>query len=800
MKIGMKNIVSNARGLTQAAKLGSIDALSTGSTASPTVFTRTYMASPTGDHLFVVGTGDLDPKMHTRLLIAYAASNNLELSALIGQWNEFLSMIGKDRSIIASLIARLAGTQARSSGVTNINSKAITSVTPSFVFTELMAIVPADIPTVLVHIMSDNICHQLKKLGWILPDAGYTYRLRRNNLYPRYVDLIDVMIAKDFMRTLQHLAAADISVVQKMVDSKRNLNPNLVVQQLQSAFVQASDLSRGSYDPKMVVDSVLVTLYKIWDPDLPRELAPRERVQNNDLIKSLRSNLAMFIATQDMMRQTVSSDQIIHYTDEEMTSTILPWFDEALGELSYYKLRMIDDVASFLGKTTSRDNRGAPGHIILYEDWVYASEMVAFTPVRHTREGKQRFLVVENNVSSALTTAIKPIQNLLTTKKMVDQVVMTYEMASVERRVPLGGAEVTLGFPSLIERQNDVGFDADLGIALRDGRAPEYDPEKSSVSQPLYERIFSELAYDYYAMLVHVAVSHTPSVAISAMSGAFDGSSSTGGSFNIPYLTWTIQTQLDTPVGDSAIMAGTVVTSEPLEAIAYADDFQPSKPLEHKGLYLKDYEDHLHIWDWHSSSTSLNFVATYQTEISGEQYQVSVTEHELLSLGARRDTVRYLSPSLSRAVAQMWMSWITEEALFIENELSALSKAGTKKSPGIGNTLIRDAFEGRRVQNGINVLNIITSIGASSFGDRAAEHIRRRVADQLYKAGDIDAQSSLYAGVQAHRIRTWAGLITLKMFDMISTRQETEIMNILRDTKAMQLVVGTRDLSAYPRD
>lgn len=745
--------------LTQAVQTRATDTLPVGHMAMPVIFTRTFMSSTSGDLLLEVGAGKLDANGHTRLLMQHAYDTDTPLAEVNEQYVKLLTLLGYQKELFRKVIAPIMGAADKP-----LRENSIAPVTPTFIFSKLSPALEKDVPDFLTHLMTDFICHMLAPLGLIVRDAPYIYCMKRYGLFPRYQNFVDIVEASQIQHTLQCLADADLSLVKDMMDRKRSLLPGMVAEYLTNAIVTALDIARGSYDAEAVVRSSLTTLGRIWDAQAPKEIQPRERIVKHPVISELRSNLAVFLAYQDMVGIHGLAACEISYNDEEMASVILPLFSRALSELSPFPVRMIEDVVAHIGKRSTRTHTGVPGHVIVYEDWDFGIETPSFTRVKQTSTGNQVFLIPSPTTTGKLTDSMRPIKNLMDMTTLVHRRLATYEMNPASLRVPKAGTELILAFPSLIELEGALG-EASGTIAS----------EIKGVAMAVKNRKYVDnVLYDYFAMITHLAVVKAPSTRVSFAENA------TG---HVPYLVWSVSTALSEPVGPSAIEQGRVETSEPLEVLVYVDDFAPAMKRTARVLPIDDYKHGVHLWDWYGSSHQLEMNPGYQVTIRNKSYLVEVNEAELLGLGQQKKNVRFLKPTMAAAIVSVWITWLMEDKAFID--------AAEK---GTSDTLVIEGFKGRQIQSAMQLMSLLIAIGAHGAGANASKTVRRKIADMMYSQSRIDDYSELLVGIQAHRINVWAGLVTLQLLGLITTEDATNMMVYLVENNAMALVIGTVDL------
>jgi len=772
LTIDTKNLLKTGLGLTQSFRFGfTANQLPVGELQSTVLFTRTYSASITNDHLFEIGKGHIDAQMYSRLLLQYSRDANLpSFDDLVTQFMDYLQKIALNASVWRTLVAYVTGMNPRP-----MKAESIAKVPPTAILEQIREIGGADQHEVFYHIACDYVCGVLAKLGFIQADAPYVFRISRINTYPDYLSLIDCVRASDLKRVLTVLADVDVGPIQATMKAKQAMLPALIAQHLGAAATTAWERSRGTYDATSIVQSVLMTMGRVWSPVTPDQLAPTTRLRSTAAVEELRPNLALFLAYQDMFKQVGAQE--IAFSDEEMTSTIFPLFLAAMNDVSPFKSRSLTDSVNFIGQQSVRDHLGNPSDIIVYEDWRFDDSITAFTPLKHLSKLKASFLRVEPTISDKLSAALAPVGKALAVSSFVDHRVASMSLVPVAARGKLGtGAIMTLGFPSMLERDYAAGRTPDITLeALRSGTMPDDIEEVDRVQ-------LERQLYNYYAAIVHYAVAHNSSVSVSAK---LTEANAARASDKALYLVWRLSTELRVPVGYSAISGGEVFTTEPLEAIAYKDDVTPVEQMQAKTVDLAAYEKSLHIWDWHDASTELAYSDTYPVTVANSAYKINIREHEMLGLGAARERVRILRPDMAHAVVTMWYQWFLEDQEFIERFVG---------ENGLGDDLVSKAFEGRQLQNAISVMQRLEMIGNSGIGISASHLVMQRLINEMAGQDLIDDISKLGVGIQKHRLAIWAGLATLRLLGLINNEQADEILTLLRGSNALAYVIATVDM------
>jgi hypothetical protein len=772
--ISISKLLEDHIGLTQAGFISPTkDHLPVSGPMGPQLFTNTSMASLSGDYLFEVQVGNLDPIEHTRLLLQYAADNDLSFETVRDDYLEMLQQLGYNPENFRHIIAGIMGMTS------TVRTVYIPAVTPTYVFALVKKTMP-NVEELFVRMTTDFVCHMLAPLGWIVPDAPYVYRMKRVSAFPRYSSLVDLVLAHDMSKVLESMSGANLSHIQGMLKGSMgkggSVQPAMIAQHLASAVVTAFERSKGNYDAASVVTSVLTILGRLWTPNVPMALQPSIRIMKSSIVSEFRSNLALFLAYQDMVtRENIKPD--VMYDPETMVNVILPTFHQAMNSLSRFKSRPLSDAISFMTKGSAFDHLGRPSHIAVYEEWDFSADVKAFVPVRQDVSGKVRYLSVQTATSTALSAAMSPVRAMLSLSKMADERLSAYKMIPTAERALMDDVEFFLGLPSLIEREMSSGLsmydlsDSIMKGSLREDLYPQADTEVGCSPEK-----FKALLHDYYATMVHLVVAKMDQTFVTT--AVEDGLV-----IERPYLVWDIRTEISKPLGQSAISNGMVKTSEPLEALAYAADFKATDALTVHQVDLEKYERSLHIWLWRPHSSKLNYSTSYTTEIRNIEHTVSVNEAEVLGLGRRRDNVMYLTPTVAKAAVITWLNWIVEEDIFLTERIASAS-----------GDLVKESFQGKKIRNSIHLINVLSSIGSSSAGANAARFAEQRLAESLYSTGNIDDYSELRVGIQKKKMAVWAGLVTLEVLGLTSKLDTNMLLEMITKNNSISLVIGSTEM------
>lgn len=775
MQIQLKNLNKMYPGFTQAFHIGNRnERIVGGNLEQANIFTTTLMASLSGDYLFRIGAGELNPTDQTRLLVQYSMDRGVSISATADSFRDLLGLVARDSMICREVTALIFGANERP-----VSQSTIPQVPPTAIFQLLRRRLAADYDDILIYSLTDFFCHLFRPLGWIAADNGLVYRIRRHNLFPTYEDLINVVEAHTLRDVFVTLANSKLDLIKRSLDGKRAMSPAMVAQAIQNQTNLAYEVSRGSYDASSVVQSVLITLGRLWTPGVSEERQPKKRVRDHGHVNALRANLGLFLAYQDMLKNGTLDDSIV-YTDEEMVNVVLPLFVSALTEHSAFQTRMLSDTVSYVGKRTTYDNQERPAHVVLYESWGYNPHVTAFNPVKTLQTGTQRYLPEEPHVSNALSAALKPIQSALSMETIVDNRMAAYDLVAASQRLPLTGTEIAIGFPSLVAREAEFGLPPEsLMDALGEGgdlvATDDEIRQSEEISGLAFDMVRSAvraMRRDYYCMAVHLAVATAQQTMISVRQ--------TTKGVGMPFLVWSQRTSLLEPVGNSAVVGGQLSTSEPLEVLVYVPDFKATLKLEAKEVPLAEHDQEIHIWSWYQASTRLELVAPYSTAIRNHEYTVNLREHELLGLGVKRSRVRFLRPVTAASIVSVWVDWMRYDDRFVADQMKKFEK----------DTLMTDALIGRKIQSGIKLVQFLCQFATAGVGSRAVTLAHSRLQDAMYGEGFPDDYAEIHVGIEALKIQTWAGVCSLLVLQLISEEDARYLIDKVVKSGAIGVSIG----------
>lgn len=745
---------------------------------APVPFSRTLAASLTSDHFFEVGTGSVNPTSYAKLFLQYACDNNIRVEDLAADFYEYVGGAARNASLWRTISAFITGSSSRL-----VPADKLAQIPPEIVFEEIKKMHPAS-HDIFTYALTDAVVGVLAPLGLVYGDVRFVYRISRTPTYPDFAALVDVVAARQLKGVLTALSDVDVTTLKRQMAAKASINPLILASALNQAMHVAWERSRGSYSASDVTVSVLSCLGKAWDASLAGGAELPTRIRNSSGFDELYTNLGLFLAYQDMIEVAGITPGAVSITgvpfpDEELANVVIPLFREAISEVSPFVIRPIGDCVSMVGLTTSRRHDEFPALSILYEDWAAPKEMIAFVPVRLSHKGNERFLDTDVGITERLSMGMVPAVQEFGVPAFAAARKATHDLTPAHSRVPKQGSSMVLGFPSLTEREVAAGRSGeDILEYIKTGAAP-LDAEGNPTPPT---RAFKWTAFSAYAHLVHIAASRihsgTMDVAHAASRSEASGVSVLG-SYPL-FLRWNIPTSFQEAVGEGAVYNGIIVSTEPVEAIAYSSDFSPTTKMTVAAPPIQDYPSAVHIWDFMSAASRVDYVSTYATTLRNKPYSAIITEKEILGFSASRPRLHAMRSPVARSIIAMWNDW------FLSDLTSIRAGAAGTKDPSL-----KAVYEGAELATALDVMNRLITIGSTGLGANVARAVEGQIRDSLVSSGYIDDVSDLTVGVQRTSILIYAGLVTLELLGLMTPGESGSLMTVIRDSRAMSVWVAS---------
>ncbi|AAG00446.1 P1 procapsid protein [Pseudomonas phage phi13] len=779
--------------LTQASLVGCLPGTSilTASATRPSSFNVVHMSSHEGEFFYSLGKGVIDPRLVSRVLMHYSMSSHRvsDFGALVTEFLQFHHAVSTNAIIWRNLVAFVVGQSNDRATSPERMGRMPAEAVRERLFDEIRNQGIASVHLEMFGALeADYAISMLSQIGLIVPGTPLTYRVSRMLPFPDYNAYVDAVRGATLTRVLESLATADLGLVKSQMQKKAAISPSFIANELAAAATRASDRARGSYNPIDVADSVFYLLGTVWDPSTPAELVAPSSIQASDGFSSLLSNLAMFAAYQ---RRVATNGSFIgsKYDELIMKKEIIPLFIEAVERISPYEARTLPTAVGHIGVRSVSEYDATKSHLAVYESWNFSRSATAFVPIKNSRTGFGRFLMEELSVSDALSSALGPIAETFSVDGFIERH-LTALTAAVPGAydVKADGTQVLLALPSVSAIPTPLGVTTSaLMRAMRS--AEEFVPDADSLAAVRHAISDSEgmgsdteraavrrgeaLLHSYYVMLLATAVQSGGMLSV----GSITVEANPDGGNNVAIF-WEMSTSSKIPLGPTGLLGGRLETSEPLERIAYGPDITPTLTVTPPALPLRDHERSLHVWNWADTSTKVKFEDTFTTTIANKKLAVRLDEVAILSLGYRRESLRFMIPASARAIAEMWVSWYTAT----DAELTALKKK-TKDTAALA------ALDGRLLSSGVMLVQRLRAIGRSPVGQTMARLINSGLANELRNKGAIDAMKGLYVVPHQIRMEVWSGLVLLQLLGVISTQEAEDITSGIKGSNALATVM-----------
>jgi hypothetical protein len=751
----------------------------------PVSMQTVHMASHTGDFFYELGRGQIDPKKLAGVMLHYAATTPsvLSVESTVDEYVEYHRIVSTNATLWRDIVAFTVGVaNDRAQKPDSMGRMPAEAVRDKLIELTKNLVPPSASNDMYAAILGDFMISMLSELGIILPGTPLVYRIHRVMAFPNYQAYVDVVRIGQFSRLLEALASSDMKLVKKQMEKKEAISPSFISTQLSSSCIRALDRMDNRHNANHVVESVLAMLGATWSPLTPEAAKAPMRVQSANGYSKLLGNCSIFAAYQEFTRINGAAP-FCHYDEEMMANVIFPLFMESIDIVSPYQERTVHEAVGHMGWKSVSEYDGTKTHAALYENWIAADRAPAFVPVKNSRTGFGRFLIEERSVSDALSGALKPIVDTFNVQRFVSAHLNALSAATPGSvNVKANGLEVFMALPSLGESAAMLGVTAEaLSNALSSVEEfvpplPEGVVHTVSDSEGLGSdtlrsaaRRGEALLHAYYVLVLCFAVSRGGAL---YMSGVVSGAAET------IVLQWHVHSSTPIPLGESGILGNLVVTTEPLEAIAYGSDIEPATAVQASSVNFTDHDRALHVWNWHAMSARVVFDAEYETVIAGKAMVVKLDVTDMLSLGYRRDRLRFMLPLSASAIATMWSEWYTQT----EAELIRLSRV-TKDSAA------REAIAGRRLAASVGVVQRLRAIGRTQVGLTIGRLVNNRLVAELRGAGAIDAMKALYVAPHQIHLEAWTGLIILQMLQVLSPTEALKLAESISKSSAMATVM-----------
>lgn len=777
--------------LTQANLLGMApgQALPTASAMRPATLNVIHEASHAGEFFYSLGRGTVDARLVTRVLLHHsmASERTISFEELVSDFLLFHHAVATSPVIWRNLVAYVVGQSndkaTKPDSMGRMPAEAIRDRLGEEIRSAQIESKHFDL---FVAVEGDFVISMLAQVNLVVPGTALTYRVSRVIPIPNYEIYEDVLRAGSLVKLLEALSTADLGLVKSQIQKKVAVSPSFIANELASAAIRASDRARGTRNAAHSVAALFYALGTVWDPSTPAELVATESVQSAPGFAALLNNVSMLAAYQRRVA-THGAFERGQYDDHVLSREIIPLFVEAVERISPYAERTLAQAVGHIGTASVSEFDATKSHVALYESWNFSRSVSAFVPVRNTRTGFGRFLIEDTAVSEALSTSLAPIADTFSVEGFVER-----HLAALSAAVPgaydvrTDGTRMLLALPSLTALPAPLGVTSETLLAALQS-SEDFAPDMTAISKHRVSdsegmgsdtlraavRRGESIVHSYYVTILAVAIARGGILSI----GSVPASEDAMGGANVAVY-WETSTDSRVPFGPTGLLGGRVETAEPLERLAYAPDVAPTLTITPPALPLRDHERSLHVWNWYEESTPIEYNDSFKATIANQELVVKLDEVDVLSLGYRRDRLRFLLPASARSIADMWVTWYNST----NNELIALNEKTT-------DTAAKAAIEGRQLQAGVLLVQRLRAVGRSPVGKTIARLINARLASQLRGKGQIDAMKGLYVVPHQIRLEVWAGLVQLQLLGVLSSESADTIQQAMVSTNALATVM-----------
>ncbi|ANM47307.1 phage procapsid protein [Pseudomonas phage phiYY] len=794
LKFNLREIYKALPRLTQANLIGMTEgAIPVASVVKPIAFNTLHAASHEGEFFYEFGKGVVDPKLIARVMMHYAASSTRvpSFQALVDEFLEYQYSVASNSTLWRNLVAFVTGSSndraVKPDSMGRMPAEAIRERLGDEAKKQGIVSSHADFFNLIV---ADYAISMLAQARLVLPGTPMVYRISRLVSFPDYGLYVDAVRAANLSRLLEGLATSDLGLVKKTMEKKEAVSPSFIAHQLASACIRAADRVRGSYNPDKVVEAVFYSLGTVWDPSTPAANVATASVQSSEGFSRLLVNATMFVAYQRRVA-TVGAFPAPSFSDMVIAREVIPLFLEAVERISPYAERTLAQAVGHLGMRSNTEVDGAKSHVAVYEAWNFSRSAVAFVPVRNNRNDLGRFLMEEVAVSDAMSSAMGPIAETFSVDGFVERHLTALATAVPGAyNVKANGTEMLLALPSVSAAPLTLGVTTEALLSSMRNAGP-FEPAVDQLYAEGVEHVISDsegmgsdthraavargeaLINSYYVLMLARALLTGGMTRV----GSVPVSNNANTESNVA-LYWELTTSSKVPFGPTGILGGRLETSEPVERVAYGTDEEPTLSVTPPALPLSAHDRALHVWNWHDSSSKVEYNDRFETTISNQKVIVQLNEIDILSLGYRRERLRFMVPMSARAIAEMWVTWYTET----DKELQAM-KAKTKDTAALA------AIEGRQLSAGVLLVQRLRSVGRSPVGSNLARVINSRIVASLRKSAQIDSMKHVYTVPHQIRLEVYCGLILLELLGVLDPAEVSKLTASLSATNALATVM-----------
>lgn len=809
-----KNVVISAMNIankpthyfSQTARLGRDDSerygkhVAVSTRTAPAMFTRTLVADATAKSVVTL-QGDFNP--HTWMIVIRQMMIEQNLSAK--------AIYDELKKVIFPLAARGPSWEkviARSLGVTNsviIKRNAVAAVPPVTVRAAIVDQLTVDDKQrpQFVNLLTDFFSSKLAKLGFLSEDAGLRVDYHPEGYHIGYTELVDAVYLYRIQSILHQLSVADVSLAERTVKhgDKDVTLTGFSIATLSTSLANACHFALTmvdeTYVPEDIVATVLTHTNREMDPQCPATLRLPRRLAESVRIEEFTSNQAIFDAVNEFaMLQPAQRGNAAQA--EDMIRNHFAEFSEIVAAVSHISTVPAADVAGRYGLALSWDHTGRPVSGVLYENWAKDTRVAAFSSVKHVAH-KYRYLLADPAEAGAMSDALTAVMSTISMNRVVETRMSIYERSPLAARYAAAGkgAKIDVAMISSIvaemERTADMNRVRDLTSIIANGCEPltEYHSAVDEIDQEALLLRARRLSAMFFSALMHFAAHGLKNATLHIARVAADTAIGTEQNVvqDLPRLAlvWEVRTTQVLPLGPTAIENGVVWTTEPIEAMLYEGEVEPTQTLSsayHDIPSIADFDraQFLHAWDWWSISNPLSVSTTYKTTVRGQSFSVNMSETDLLMTPVARDRVRFILPASARAMVRLWLEWYAADIKSVRAEMSR-----AKRDNDSATMIAADAHR-RNLESAM--IDTLRQIANTTMGKHISQKIVGTITAALYASATLDDRPDILVGAQAALRDIWIGVTILQFLALIDMEDARVLIAQMSSSDALAYRIG----------
>lgn len=825
MLIKVRKIDSENPMLTQKGRL-SHDADAVVLRTRPTIMSTSIKASATSEIMYETLTGTMSPDTIIMFVMDECVRTGQSFPELVIELLGALELASLRPEMMTGLVQKFTGPNLK---LTNIRLQDVTTCYAH----KFRAFIKATFPTVtnpiLIDAMTEIHMPGFKALGWVRPTSSIARSFTRLKQNPDVNDMINMIYAHrlrsvlvDVMSVnLQNLIGTSSDLVLQEGRNNTNVTAAYVGTAIQRRYAEAFQQARYVPEPVKMVASVFALLCEYWTPyNRPDNPWTVERVAKNQQLVDMLSNQTLFMIAEEIKAGKSSAIQPsslkISYSVDEMTSTILPRFYEALVSISPYKLMSIGDAVSHFALSAVTDDRKRPVALYLTEHYDFTTSMDGIRLIKYDQKSTLRLISRHTLLSEKLKAILTPMQSTFSIDRLIQSELATWAMRpqheifndkvgvelklivlAVRERFAERGLELPSdaellaatvkaagagGTPTVIEAIVE-GPDSDgdeLQVQADAGRTDFGTPVALAA---LRNSMIDEAVRDLYFTLAELATVRSGSTEIGLMTTGKEEDvekAALSPSTTRLVLRWLNSSDTAYPVSKSAIHGGLVRSEEPLEVIAYLLPFSNVATLKAKDLPFHDYPHALHQWKWQIRSKEVEYSTTYKTQIDGTQIAVELTHKDIFELSGDTTTeLRLLVNKMAQATVTTWFDLYSSQRAALQS-LSAAAK---------GDKNLADLFQFRADGYSAAMIRMLLNLGRTTVGQALWDRVQVQMYEQLRGLGKIDGYNELKVGVQEAKLYLWVGFVLLHATMIVDDKRLAKIETWTKTDSASRIAL-----------